>query len=196
MISKKNYNYYLIIKHFFRYVLAILPTILFIYLAILSVIAPICEEHYIYSISDYSYHTLSKICHQYPTRCLWIMNRPMGLCSRCFAIYVSFALSLVCFLSLKVNRNILPLLFICLLPLLCDGITQYYNIRESNNILRVVSGIFFGIGASGIYMYFVLFIGKIDELKSNFSLWRWVNMTTGISLIALTNLYGIFVILF
>ena len=174
--------------------LILLPSLLFGYLAIISVLAPIFEEYYFYSVSNYFYNALSNICHQYPTRSLWIMNRPMGLCSRCFAIYASFSISLI-FLPLLKNRKYIVLLCFLFLPLIVDGVLQYYNIKESDNVSRVLSGVLFGIASSMIYKYFMY--NLLDTLKiilrkeSILRAYKFINLIIGLGLVFLTNLYGI-----
>ena len=174
--------------------LILLPSLLFGYLAIISLLAPILEEYYLYSLSNYFYSVLSNICHQYPTRSLWIMNRPMGLCSRCFAIYTSFSISLV-FLPLLKNRRHIVLLCFLFLPIILDGFLQYYNIKESNNFNRVLSGLMFGTASSAIYKYFSF--NLIDTLKiiirreTILKTYQYINPIIGSGLVFLTNSYGI-----
>jgi uncharacterized membrane protein len=157
-------------------------------------LAPILEEYYFYSLSNYFYNVLSSICHQYPTRSLWIMNRPMGLCSRCFAVYASFSISLI-FLPLLKNRRHIALLCFLFLPLILDGLLQYYNIGESDNFSRVLSGVLFGVSSSVIYKYFMF--NLIDTLKATIKreriikTYKYINLIIGSGLVFLTNFYGI-----
>ena len=187
----RNKNNQLLSPYFY---LILLPSLLFAYLAIISLLAPILEEYYFYSLSNYFYNVLSSICHQYPTRSLWIMNRPMGLCSRCFAIYASFSISLI-FLPLLKNKKHIVLLCFLFLPLILDGLLQYYNIRESNNFNRLLSGALFGIASSIIYKYFMF--NLIDTIKTIIrrecilKTYKYINLTIGSGLVFITNLYGI-----
>ena len=84
----------------------IFPSFIFGYLAVISLLAPIFEEYYFYSISNHFYNVLSGICHQFPSKSLWIVNRPMGLCSRCFALYASFSTSMLFIPLFKKDKNI------------------------------------------------------------------------------------------
>jgi len=174
--------------------LLLFPSLLFGYLAIISVLAPVFEEYYFYSISNYFYSVLSNICHQYPTRSLWIMNRPMGLCSRCFAIYASFSMSLI-FLPLLTNRKYIVLLCFLFLPLIVDGVLQYYNIKESDNVSRVLSGALFGMASSIIYKYFmhnlINTLKNIIKKESILRAYKFIDLIIGLGLVFLTNLYGI-----
>ena len=174
--------------------LIFLPSALFGYLALIALLAPIFEEYYCYSISNYFYKALSNICHQYPTRSLWIVNRPMGLCSRCFAVYASFSISLI-FIPLPQNRRHFVLLCLLFLPLLLDGLLQFYNIKESDNFRRALSGALFGIAASGIYKYFAFHfidtLKRIIKREGTLTTHTYLNQIIGLGLIFLTNLYGV-----
>jgi len=188
-IEKKIY--FLINPNFY---IIFFPSLLFGYLALISLLTPIFEEYYIYSLSNYFYSVLSNICHQYPTRCLWIMDRPMGLCGRCFAIYVSFSISLI-FLPLKKRRTYIIFCLFLLLPLLIDGLLQYIDIRSSNNIIRVITGILFGVSSAYIYKYFSCnFITTLHEIirkEKKLSKHFYLYLPIGIILIVITNLYGL-----
>ena len=174
--------------------LTLLPSLLFGYLATISLLAPICEEYGFYVLSNHFYTTLSNICHQYPTRCLWVVNRPMGLCSRCFSLYASFSLSLL-FLPQPQSKRTVGLSCLLFLPLTLDGLLQYYGIRESVNLLRVISGISFGAAASIAYRYLtVSFIGILKVIvkrRKIISAYEYSNLIIGGVLICLVNLYGI-----
>jgi uncharacterized membrane protein len=174
--------------------LIFLPSLLFGGLAIISILAPIFEECGFYSISNPFYNILSNICHQYPTRSLWVMNRPMGLCSRCFALYASFSLSLI-FIPKPREKRSIGLACLFSLPLISDGLLQYYGIRESANLARVASGTLFGVGASIVYACFALTV--IDRIRivarseNHISSYAFINSMVGGVVIFLVNFYGI-----
>ena len=183
--------------HWLYFHLILLPSLLFGYLATISLLAPIFEEYGFYSISNQFYKILSNICHQYPTRSLWLMNRPMGLCSRCFAIYASFSISLIFFPLLKNRKHVLLFCFI-LLPLILDGFLQYYNIKEGNNFSRVFSGIQFGLAASVIYKYFMFNLIEILKIitirrENVLNTYKYIILIIGSGLVLFTNLYGVIV---
>jgi uncharacterized membrane protein len=119
-------------------------------LALMSLLAPISEEYSLYPISNFFYGFLSKVCHQYPTRCLWVLNRPMGLCSRCFAVYASLAICLA-FLPLIRRKKSIVLSTLLFIPLVVDGLLQHGNIAASDNFRRVLTGALFGLAASILY---------------------------------------------
>jgi len=88
----------------------------------------------------------------------------MSLCSRCFGLYLFIILgailSLIFGLSKNLNPQILFLLTLFLnIPLFFDSITQFFNLRESNNYLRFITGAVSGLilGIDIIYIFFHFF---------------------------------------
>lgn len=176
------------------FLLTLLPSLLFGSLAIISILAPIFEEYGFYAISNQFYSILSNICHQYPTRSLWLMNRPMGLCSRCFALYASFSISLI-FVHKPQKKRSVGLACFLFLPLITDGLLQYYGFRESVNLIRVISGALFGVAASIVYAYFVFTVAdKLStglKTEKHLEVYEFINALIGGIVICLVNLYGI-----
>jgi len=87
----------------------------------------------------------------------------MGLCSRCFSIYLALLLSAIflIFYDIKLIWQYRCLISIILaVPLLADGFTQLYGFRESNNALRLITGILFGLSVAlafiSLYMNYVV----------------------------------------
>ena len=173
----------------------IFPSFIFGYLAVISLLAPIFEEYYFYSISNHFYNVLSGICHQFPSKSLWIVNRPMGLCSRCFSLYASFSTSMLFIPLFKKDKNILLISFL-LLPLIFDGLFQYYGIRGSDNLTRIFTGILFGVSASVIYKYFSFIIAGFflsKRNRSNLTVYKYINIVMGLILVFNTNLYALLI---
>ena len=173
----------------------IFPSFIFGYLAVISLLAPIFEEYYFYSISNHFYNVLSGICHQFPSKSLWIVNRPMGLCSRCFALYALFSTSMLFIPLFKKDKNILLISFL-LLPLIFDGLFQYYGIRGSDNLTRIFTGILFGVSASVIYKYFSFIIAGFfisKRNRSNLTVCKYINIVMGLILVFNTNLYALLI---
>lgn len=101
-------------------------------------------------VSDTIYQFFSYFCHQLSYRSLFFDGIKMPVCSRCAAIYVATALGLV-FFRLKgygkreftMNWLLFALLFA---PTALDGFTQLFGWRESTNLLRLATGIPYGLG--------------------------------------------------
>lgn len=99
------------------------------------------------------------ICHQKPERCFKLNNKPLPLCARCIGFYPGIIPGiLICFLLPALagmdalSFFIIAVAFIA--PLVIDGLTQVWTLRESNNILRLATGILAGFGVG-------LLLGKI-----------------------------------
>ena len=88
------------------------------------------------------------ICHCRPDRSFFWKGKQFPVCARCTGTLVGFA-----FLPLFALK-VLCLNFIWALilhvPALIDGGTQALKWRESNNILRLATGIALGIGQVGL----------------------------------------------
>ena len=93
-------------------------------------------------------------CHRLPDRCFKINGEPMVICSRCFGILVAHVLVLIPLVLLKPSISYIPLGITLILPAFIDGISQFKYKRESNNILRFITGVIGGIG----YLLILFFI--------------------------------------
>jgi uncharacterized membrane protein len=132
--------------------LVISPIFIFLLVILVSaILAPYFETNLMVNQYQLIYLHLGKICHQFPTHSLYIFGSNMGLCSRCFSIYSILFLSAIflIYFDIKLSWSYRCFVVVALIiPLLVDGLTQYYNIRESNNYIRVVTGTLAGLGSS------------------------------------------------
>lgn len=102
-------------------------------------------------------------CHRRPDRSFFWRNRQFPVCARCTGIhlgYLSFPLFLFDIWTLSIWWT-MALMF----PTIFDGLTQAFWNRESNNWLRLSTGLLAGVGMMslvGIIGYnigiFILFI--------------------------------------
>lgn len=81
-------------------------------------------------------------CHQLPERSFHLRNMQFPLCARCTGILVGLVLvgPLLCIflpVNMYVSLSLTLIMFI-------DGFTQLKGWRESNNYLRLITGIGFG----------------------------------------------------
>ncbi|MDN3706550.1 DUF2085 domain-containing protein [Myroides ceti] len=93
-------------------------------------------------------------CHRKPERSLFWRGKQFPVCARCTGIhigYITFPLFMFNFFTLNVWWTLA-----LILPTYIDGITQVFFKRESNNFLRVTTGLMAGIGG----MSLVAIIGK------------------------------------
>ena len=84
------------------------------------------------------------LCHRRPERSFKVFGYSFPLCSRCTGLLAGF-LGLIWLASFQIS---LPLFAVALLmlPLAVDGLTQLAGFRESNNVLRFLTGFMFTFG--------------------------------------------------
>ena len=91
-------------------------------------------------------------CHQLPSRSFFFRGRQFPLCTRCSGILLGIALSpLIC--AFAPENMYISLALIALMAL--DGFTQLKGWRESNNWLRLLTGIGFSYGVISIAFHIV-----------------------------------------
>lgn len=92
-------------------------------------------------------------CHGIPSRCLILWGVPMPLCARCVGLYASFFAGLVAFALLpRMEEKLVRIaMWLAVLPLAVDGVTQAVRLRESTNDLRLLTGTMAGF-AFGLWV--------------------------------------------
>lgn len=105
------------------------------------------------------------LCHEKPERCLNIFGKTTPICARCLGmligVYIFTPIFFVYFLYESINFYHYILVPILLFPGFIDGFTQLMGVRISNNLLRLITGIFMGIGIS---LFANLFVFKIFNI--------------------------------
>ena len=97
-------------------------------------------------------------CHRKPERSFFWKGKQFPICARCTGIhigYLTFPLFTFNVLTLNIWWTI-ALIF----PTCIDGLTQAFFERESNNILRVTTGLMAGIGGMSLVAIIGKFIGN------------------------------------
>jgi len=98
-------------------------------------------------------------CHRIPERSFFYKGKQFPVCARCtgmllgyltFPLYVLHIFAANIFISIALN-----------IPAYIDGITQAASLRESNNALRVITGILSGIGQMGIVSCIGQYLGLL-----------------------------------
>ena len=112
----------------------------------------------------------SAICHRLEERSFNLNGYYLPLCARCTGMYIGFLVSSLYFFIIKRNKADKPpdvksalLIFASLLPLAFDGITSYMGLRETNNIIRFVTGALF---TSSLPILFIL-LRNFTSTKEN-----------------------------
>ena len=100
------------------------------------------------SIAKPIFFSLHYVCAQIPSHSFYIYGHQLGLCARNFSIYLSMFLGSLAFVISKKRLPGIPwwLWILMMLPMAWDGTTQMFGLRESDWILRLVTGTLFGLG--------------------------------------------------
>ena len=104
------------------------------------------------------------LCHRKPERTFKIGEMYFPVCSRCTGLLLGVFFYCILFLYFfqfrfftgQMNLYLFLLGILMILPTFLDGITQLFILRESNNILRFLSGFLASIGI-GISIYSFLY---------------------------------------
>jgi uncharacterized membrane protein len=115
------------------------------------------NEEFDYSMS---HGMMKRICHQKPERSFFLRGKQIPLCSRCLGIYSSYILSLILLYFfgryIYISSSVMIfLLFVGFVPIFVDGITQLKGLRQSNNYLRLFTGVLFGSTMACVTYFFV-----------------------------------------
>lgn len=88
------------------------------------------------------------ICHRIPERTFKIKNTYFPVCARCTGIYTGAFLyfTFVYFVYIQYSIEAILTAIILIIPTFLDGITQFFDFRESSNTLRFITGFLAGIG--------------------------------------------------
>ncbi len=88
------------------------------------------------------------ICHRIPQRTFQIKGHYFPVCSRCTGFYIG-AFSYFIIAYFVYIQYTVPLIFLgvlMMIPTFLDGFTQLLGSRESNNTLRLLTGLAGGVG--------------------------------------------------
>ena len=114
----------------------------------LALLAPICAALGLESVARSIYWLYSHICHQRPERTLWLAGHPMAFCGRDAGVYGGIWLGMVIF-SIRRRQYLSGKAALAFaLPLILDGGTQLIGLRESTNLLRLITGLLASISAA------------------------------------------------
>ncbi|MCP4123851.1 MAG: DUF2085 domain-containing protein [Bacteroidetes bacterium] len=121
-------------------------------LVAIAICAPIIQHFRGYPYGEELYRFLHPICHQYPTRSLWVFDRPLGLCTRCLSGYlgVMFAVFFRRWWWGGKKRFVIGLLLLALAIL--DPIVQLNTSYISSNPMRFLTGALGGFAVSLMFM--------------------------------------------
>ncbi|WP_296848276.1 DUF2085 domain-containing protein [uncultured Methanobrevibacter sp.] len=91
---------------------------------------------------------LNLICHRKPERSFFIKGHQFPVCARCTGFYISLIIYFTYAYYFFIDYNLFLIIFGCILliPAVIDGLTQFFEYRESNNVLRLITGLMGGLG--------------------------------------------------
>lgn len=104
------------------------------------------------------------MCHQKAERSFFINGNQMPFCSRCTGIFLglSIGLMIAIFKKLRLDGKFIIFLIAAFVPIGIDGIGQLFGFWESNNLIRVITGLSAGI-VCGIAIGLI-----VDEVTATF----------------------------
>jgi uncharacterized membrane protein len=88
------------------------------------------------------------ICHRLPERTFKIKEYYFPVCSRCTGLYIGVfsCFMYIIFFYVDYTFNFVLISLLLIIPTFIDGITQFFGLHESNNILRFSTGLIAGMG--------------------------------------------------
>lgn len=107
---------------------------------------------------DNRYLRLLFNCHQISSRSFFWNGRQFHICARCTGILVGVILSPSMLIFWKYSIYLFPLSFFVLG---IDGVTQLFKLRESNNLIRIITGFFFGYSFLGFVVYTIMYLFQV-----------------------------------
>jgi uncharacterized membrane protein len=87
-------------------------------------------------------------CHKLPHRSFFFRGKQFPVCARCTGMYLGYLT--FPFFTLGLFYLNIWISIALVLPALIDGLTQHYFSRESNNYLRLFTGIACGVGSMSL----------------------------------------------
>jgi len=98
-------------------------------------------------------------CHRKPERSFFYKGKQFPVCARCTGFYLGY-FTLPIFTFAIWDPNFLWI-FLLMVPALVDGLTQAYMNRESNNWLRLATGLPAGAGCMALAALTGKWIGNL-----------------------------------
>lgn len=113
-----------------------------------SALAPLLAAMGADSTAGLLYRGFGRICHQMPSRSLWIAGRPMAICARDVGLYAGMFLGMWIVHVPHAHRMPAWGAFLFAAPMALDGSVQFLGLWESANSTRLWTGFAAGLGVS------------------------------------------------
>lgn len=89
-------------------------------------------------------------CHQIPERCFCIRGYTFPICARCTGVFIGQILTIILLIFGFTVHFYYCMTLLAVMGF--DWVVQYFGIKESTNIRRLLTGICGGIGIFGFYI--------------------------------------------
>lgn len=132
--------------------LGLLPLLAVFGLALGAVAAPLCEGTGLRGVSDALYAALGGVCHQVPSRSLFLGASHMALCGRCFAIYGGAALAGAAALLGRTGPLGARQAVLLVLPCVMDALAPAFGFWPQTMGSRTFTGFLAGSGIA-LFLY-------------------------------------------
>jgi uncharacterized membrane protein len=132
-------------------------------LVFLAISVPFLSYFGLDSLAKPIFFALHAICAQIPSHSFYIFGHQLGFCARNLSIYTSMFIGSLIFVLSKKRLPGIPwwLWLLLILPMAWDGLTQMFGLRESDWILRVITGSLFGF--ANIWFVFPMMHKTLQE---------------------------------
>ena len=128
--------------------LAIINTVLATFIGI-ALVTPLAFAVGLTGPASGVFDVFRVFCAQTPSHSFFIAGYQTCLCSRCLAIYCSILLAGIAVAFLRKNRRLRAVPWyvwlLGMVPMALDGFTQLFGLRESDLLLRLLTGAIFGV---------------------------------------------------
>jgi uncharacterized membrane protein len=138
--------------------------------ALLILAAPVARFSGEGTVSSALYGFFSYICHQMPERSFHVFGEQLGVCSRCFGVYLGLLLGVAAYPTWRGIDSTEPparfWLFLALVPIGFDWSLTAFEIWENTQASRFITGLILGVACA------TFIIPALVEITRNYSFSR------------------------
>ena len=113
---------------------------------------PYIDSHVRNPVARAVYISGDYMCHQHSDRSFFIMGNQMPYCARCTGIFLGLSIGFLVAAVFRVRVGFF-FYFLTIVPLGLDGLIQLLTPYESNNFLRLLTGLLVGIFSAMLFVY-------------------------------------------
>ena len=155
----------------------ILALLIVVVWTLLILTAPIAKFSGAGTVSSPLYTFFGYICHQMPERSLHVLGEQLGVCSRCFGVYLGLVVGVAVYPMWRGIDSIEPpsrfWLFLSILPIGIDWSLTAFGIWENTQASRFGTGLILGVACATFIIPALVEIVRIyrfPKLKDNRSI--------------------------